>query len=71
MSTNVRRINFRAIGGPHDGDVIPMPITTVPTSKSLVLQSKNEQLGVLHKYFFNRRNRTARYEGVVKVAKDG
>lgn len=70
MSTNERRITFKMIGGPHDGDSVPMPVSSIPRSKSMVLQSNNEQLGILHQYYFNRKLRTAKYEGVVKVAKD-
>lgn len=70
MSAAGPSIVFRAIGGPHDGDQIPMPIAMLPTSKSLVLQDNKGQIGLLSKYFFNKLTRTATYQGMVQVAPD-
>lgn len=64
-------MQFRAHGGPHDGDILNMPLSAIPTSKSMVLQDKKAPLGHLSKYFFNKLTQVAIFQGAVQVKADG
>lgn len=71
-----RRFNFKALGGPFDGDLVPMPVVALMddlgriVSKSLVLQNNRGQMGKLSKYFFSIQRRQAIYQGDIQVNPD-
>lgn len=70
-------VTFKALGGPFDGDQIPMPLSSLkdeyglPQSKAMVLQDNRGQIGKLSKYFFSIQRRQAIFQGTVQVAPDG
>lgn len=70
------KVTFRALGGPFDGDLIPMPVQSLldeynrPVSKSMVLQNNRGQMGKLSKYFFSLSRRQALYQGDIQVNPD-
>ena len=65
-----RKLCFRALGGPHDGENLFMPPPFPWDAKSFVLESQIGD-GTYHQYCFSRIDWTATYEGVVVAKAQG
>lgn len=58
-----QKMDFFAVGGPHDKQTLSIPLPIPWRVKDLVLPSKD--VTIWHRYVFDRKKRTATYVGIV------